>query len=272
MTSYYTLIDKITDEEGTVKAHYHSTQHAQGAWNANEQHMAPVSGIMALELESYFPRSDMRLARLSFDIFGFIPAGDFSITTRNIRPGKTIELLEAEMQAQGKTCVVARAWRMQLQNSTEIAGLEDETVSHPDTLAPWDGMWYWPGGYIQSLCFKSDENHRAGKGIVWLKNEKEMVGGQITSDFARLIGMVDTANGVAVRQEQGVITWGFPNLDLQIHMHRTPVGKWLGLETLQQYGADGIGLTSAILHDVQGPFGHSEQILTLRKIPATQKG
>ncbi|MEG1157701.1 MAG: thioesterase family protein, partial [Acinetobacter sp.] len=31
------------------------------------------------------------------------------------------------------------------------------------------------------------------------------------------------------------------------------------------YGDDGIGLTSAVLHDEQGPFGRSEQILTLRK-------
>ncbi|NDX71453.1 thioesterase family protein, partial [Acinetobacter baumannii] len=60
--------------------------------------------------------------------------------------------------------------------------------------------------------------------------------------------------------------WGFPNLDLQIHMHRYPQGKWLGLETVQQYGSDGIGLTSAVLHDVYGPFGRSEQILTLRKM------
>jgi hypothetical protein len=36
----------------------------------------------------------------------------------------------------------------------------------------------------------------------------------------------------------------------------------LGLETVQQYGSDGIGLTSAVLHDVYGPFGRSEQILT----------
>ncbi len=49
-------------------------------------------------------------------------------------------------------------------------------------------------------------------------------------------------------------------------MHRYPQGKWLGLETVQQYGSDGIGLTSAVLHDVYGPFGRSEQILTLRKM------
>lgn len=36
----------------------------------------------------------------------------------------------------------------------------------------------------------------------------------------------------------------FPNLDLQIHLHRLPQGRWLGLETVQQIGQDGVGLTS----------------------------
>ena len=47
--------------------------------------------------------------------------------------------------------------------------------------------------------------------------------------------------------------------------HRMPVGRWLGLETVQQFGGDGVGLTSSVLHDAHGAFGRSEQILTIRK-------
>ena len=265
MSAYYQFIDKQTDTTGAVTARYRSTIHAQGAWNEHEQHMAPASGIIAAELESFPPRDDVRIGRISYDIFGLIAAGEFTITTRVLRPGKTIELLESEMQANGRTCIVARAWRMCIQDSTEVAALEDHSVAHPETLPVWKGMKRWPGGYIQSLEVRTDENRRAGKGIVWLNNEKEMVENQPTSDFVHLMGMVDTANGVVPRQEDKFI-WGFPNLDLQIHLHRLPTGRWLGLETVQQYGSDGIGLTSPVLHDVQGPFGRSEQILTLRKM------
>jgi hypothetical protein len=31
------------------------------------------------------------------------------------------------------------------------------------------------------------------------------------------------------------------------------------------FGSDGIGLTSTVLHDLEGPFGRAEQILTIRK-------
>ena len=82
------------------------------------------------------------------------------------------------------------------------------------------------------------------------------------------MGLVDTANGVVPRKGLNLsdLQWAFPNTDLQIHMHRLPKGKWLGIEAVQQYGDDGIGLTSAILHDLHGAFGRSEQILTIRPL------
>lgn len=266
MGAYYQLLDRHQTQDGTVVANYHPFNHAQGAWNTHEQHMAPASGVISVELEKFAPRSDMRIGRISYDILGLIELTDFTVTTRNIRPGRTIELIESALSANGKTCVVARAWRMRLQDSSEIAALEDHHVTHPKDMPEWDGMQHWPGGYIDSLIARTDDQRRPGKGIVWITNELEMVQDHITSDFVRLVGMVDTANGTVPRIQDKLI-WGFPNLDLQIHFYRNPTGKWLGLETTQQYGTDGIGLTSSILHDINGPFGHSEQILTLRKRP-----
>ncbi|MBP8099090.1 MAG: thioesterase family protein [Acinetobacter sp.] len=264
MAAYYQLIERNTDVTGMVTAHYRSTILAQGAWNEHEQHMAPATGIICAELEQFSPRNEMRIGRISLDILGLIPAGEFTISTKVIRPGKTIELIESEMKAQGKSCIVARTWRMMVQNSKSIQGLEDQQVLGPENAPIWEGIRQWPGGYIQSIQARSHER-REGQGVVWLNTVHDMVEGQTTSDFVRLMGMVDTANGVVSRQSWP-FTWGFPNLDLQIHLHRLPQGQWLGLETIQQYGADGIGLTSSVLHDINGPFGRSEQILTLRQI------
>lgn len=264
MAAYYQFLKRDISED-CVTAYYRSTKHAQGAWNEHEQHMAPASGLMVAELEQFSPRQDMRIGRISFDIFGLIPFGDFRIQTKTIRQGKTIELVESEMIANDRICIVARVWRMLIQDSTEVAGLEDHAIAQPDQYQKWDGMSKWPGGFIQTLDARSDENHRAGKGVVWLNNDLEMIEGKETSDFVHLMGMVDTANGVAPRLGE-TFSWAFPNLDLQIHLYRKPRGRWLGFETVQQFGQDGIGLTSSILHDENGPFGRSEQILTLRKL------
>lgn len=246
---------------------YRSTVHAQGAWNPHEQHMAPATGILVAELEKFQPRPDMRMARVSLDIHGIIHGGEFEVLTRMIRPGRTIELIEAEMVSQGRTCIVARAWRLKTLDSGAVAALEDAPVAQPGGQPAWAGKAMWPGGYIAGLDLRVAEEHRLGKGIVWMRNPFEMIEGTETSSMVRLLGMVDTANGVAPRVEPGLGAWMFPNVDLQIHMYRGPVGDWLGIEAQQSYGRDGIGLTSAVLHDVEGPFGHSEQILTVRPMP-----
>lgn len=90
----------MTDGPTVAEPYYHhsgdgrytSTVHAQGAWNDHEQHMAPVSGILTHCLEQFAPRSGMQLARLSFEILGVIPGGEFEVVTSMLRPGRSIEL------------------------------------------------------------------------------------------------------------------------------------------------------------------------------------
>lgn len=264
MSAYYRFIRREQDEQGVSVAHYEPNGSAQGAWNEHEQHMAPATGIIAAELEQFQPRADLRIGRVSLDILGLIPLTPFTITTRVIRPGKTIELIEATMAAQGRACIVARAWRMQISDTTDVAGLEDRKIAAPETMYDWDGMGQWAGGFIASMQFKTNKERRSGKGVVWMNNDLDMVEGQATSSFVHMMGMIDTANGIVTRVNP--TQWAFPNLDLNIHLLRLPQGKWLGLDTTQQYGHDGIGLTSSVLHDEAGVFGHSEQILTVRKM------
>lgn len=273
MKAYYELINKetkIEDSSEAIIAHYRPTMHAQGAWNEHEQHMAPATGLLTHELSQYQPKECLRIARISLDILGLIPLKEVTVTTRCIRAGRTIELIEAVMSSEGRDCIVARAWRLLTQDTQAVAGLEDAAAAHqPEQLPEWTGMKGWPGGYIESIRLVSESNRRAGKGMAWITTDVDMVAGSETPDFVRLMGLVDTANGIVPRDGLGLETtqWMFPNTDLQIHLHRLPEGRWLGLETVQQYGSDGIGLTSSVLHDVKGPFGRSEQILTIRPMP-----
>ena len=270
MSAYYHFIKREPQADGGSVAYYQPTKHAQGAWNEHEQHMAPATGLLTAELKGYMPQENMRLARISLDILGLIPLDDFTITTRCIRPGKTIELIEAVMSSRGRDAIIARAWRLMTQDTSEIAGLEDQKSIHkPEELPVWDEMSGWPGGFIESVCLVAEPGRRPGKGMIWITNDLDMVEGEPTDDMVHLLGMVDTANGVVPRLGLGLteLEWMFPNTDLQIHMHRAPQGRWLGIDAVQQYGADGIGVSSAILHDTQGPFGRSEQILTIRPMP-----
>ena len=270
MSAYYHLISREPQVDGSHIAHYQPTQHTQGTWNLDDQHMASATGLLTRELSQFLPQENMRLARISLDILGRIPLAETTITTRFIRAGKTIALIEAVLSCQGRVCIIARAWRLLTQDTSAIAGIEDSVAQYqPEQLPEWQEMHKWPGGYIKTLTLVSEPNRRPGRGMVWVTNDIDMVAGETTDDLTHLMGMVDTANGVVPRTGLGLddAQWMFPNTDLQIHMHRLPQGRWLGLDAVQQYGNDGIGLTSAILHDIYGPFGRSEQILTVRPMP-----
>lgn len=264
MSAYYRLLERQVNEQGVAIAHYEPTMHAQGVWNPNEQHMAPATGVICNELEQFMPRSELRFARINLDIWGMIRFAPFTIETRLLRPGRTIELVEARMLSEGQTCIVAHAWRLQTSDTSSVTGLEEQPIPDHEQMGEWQAFSAWGGGYINSLQVKSNVERRPGHGVVWMKNELEMVEGQPTSAFVRLMGMVDTANGVAARTKPGA--WVFPNVDLNINLLRMPQGRWLGFETRQQYGDDGIGLTSSVLHDELGAFGRSEQTLTIRSL------
>lgn len=246
--------------------HFTSTVHAQGAWNPHEQHMGPVSGILAHCLEGFQPREDLRMARLSFDILGLIPDGEFEVVTTMLRPGRTIELLQAELISGGRTAVRATAWRLQRADTSAIAAFEDEPMSGPPESAAEANLTEWPGGYIRSIEIRTLPGHAPGHGRAWVRPRHPLVAPGRFSDLARLIGITDTSNGIAARVEPGPGGYAFPNVDLQIHLYREPRGEWLGLQNSVTFGTDGIGLTSTVLCDLLGPFGRAEQILTLRAL------
>ncbi|QOD01816.1 thioesterase family protein [Pseudarthrobacter sp. BIM B-2242] len=207
---------------------FRSTIHAQGAWNEHEQHMAPAAGLMADSLERHEPRTDMRMARLSYEILGLIPGGTFHIETTTLRPGRTIELLQAELVANGRVAIRATAWRMITSDTSAVAAVEDITIPAPDDCKPFDGAVIWPGGYIRSLEMRVAEGHRHGAGTVWLRTGHPLTDKADSSDFVRLMGLVDTANGIAARVMPGEGSYAFPNLDLQIHMSAGPAASGLG--------------------------------------------
>jgi len=108
-----------------------------------------------------------------------------------------------------------------------------------------------------------------GQGQVWVRTTLPLLEGEPVSPVAAYLGLVDTANGMNVRLDPR--EWAFPNVDLTVHLYRTPdggPGYWLGLDTLVTFGARGVGLTSTTLHDEHGPVGRAEQILTVRSMAA----
>src|SRR3546814_4227175 len=67
------------------------------------------------------------LARLSYDILGTIAVGEFEVSVSVLRPGRTIELVEAVLSADGRAVVTLRAWLMQSTDTGALARSEEHT-------------------------------------------------------------------------------------------------------------------------------------------------
>ncbi len=248
-----------------VGAHtFAPTDVVQGAWNTAEQHIAPALGLIAHAIEQNLKaRRDepLDLGRISYDILGTIPIGPVTIEVALLRAGRTIELVEARMLYANRPVVVARGWLMRGFDTAQLNGTPFARMPEVEAVPSWDMSAVWDGGCIAAMEVRR-EKLGIGKARAWLRTDVELLASEEASPTAQALGLVDIANGVTMRMLPDIVA--FPNLDLTAHLFRAPSGGWVGFDTTVSVGTGGIGLTSSVLHDVNGPFGTLAQCLTVR--------
>lgn len=243
---------------------FRATEHVGGAWDTAEQHIAPALGLLThlVERDRDSRRGDdLVVGRLSFDILGTVPVDVVDVTVRVLRPGRTIELVEASLVHGGRPAVVLRAWLMQRGATGPLAGTALPRIPPPDLTPAWEPASVWPGGFIASVEVRRLE-HEPGRATFWVRTPVPLVDGEPVSDLARAVGLFDIANGMSVRADPRQVA--FPNLDLTAHLFAAPAGDWVGFDTTVSFGAHGVGLTSSVVHDATGPVGTVSQVLTVR--------
>lgn len=246
---------------------YEPTDHAGGAWRDDELHLAPVAGLLVHHLERWRQANAGALcfSRFAFEVLGQIPRSTVEISTEVVRPGRTIELIEATAMMGGRATIRVRAWLLQRSDTAGVAGDEFDPMPSPEECEDASTLLDWPGGFIRSVRALQAPDRRPGRARAWVSSELPLVAGEPAQPLAEFLKLIDTANGIAVRQPPE--EWMFPNVDLTVHLYREPSGVWAGLDTRVAFGPAGIGVTASVLHDAAGPVGAIQQSLTLRRIP-----
>lgn len=268
---------------------YKPTPHASGAWDPAEMHVSPLAGLAVHALDRHlttrkeesaqpgraeqpegagrteragYAARTLAVSRISFDILGRLALDECEIQISTIRPGRTIELDEVTVLISGRPVIRARVWLLASTDTAAVAGGAAAPLPRPETLNSYPLTSFWPGGYIASLDVRPIAPPQPGRTTAWITTGLDLVAGEPVGPLASYVALVDTANGIAVRQPP--TAWMFPNVDLTIHPHRQPEGNWTGLDTTVVFGPTGQGVTTTVLHDITGPIGHAEQILTVR--------
>ncbi|HET8616668.1 MAG TPA: thioesterase family protein [Actinomycetales bacterium] len=246
---------------------FRPTEHVGGAWDTSEQHIAPALGLLAhvVDVDRDSRRSDgLRLTRLSYDIWGTVPIEPVETSVRLLRPGRTIELAEAALTHGGRRVATLRAWSMQPRDTSALEGTALPPIPSPDDTPAWEPDDVWPGGFIAAAHVRR-RHCGPGRASFWVRSDEALVDGEPVSPTAHAARLLDIANGMAVRVDPREVA--FPNVDLTAHLYREPHGEWLGFDTTVSFGADGLGVTSTVLHDAGGPLGTMAQMLTVRPLP-----
>lgn len=237
-----------------------------GAWDSAEQHVAPTFGLLTHLVETDRAargRDDLTPTRLSFDVWGPYPLTPMETAVRVLRPGRGVELVEAEVSCGGRRVVTLRAWLAATGDTGALAAGAPAAVPGPQDTSAWDPTTDWPGGFVASIEVRRDLES-PGRGRVWARTDVPLLDDEEVGALARTVGLFDVANGMTVRADPRQIA--FPNVDLTAHLFRAPAGGWLGLDTTVTFGPEGAGLTSAVLHDTDGPFGRLAQSLVVRQL------
>ena len=240
------------------------TAHASGAWDESTQHIGPALGLLvhAVELDLTARREDpMVVSRLSYELLGVVPMDVVDVRVEVIRPGRTIELVEVTYGHGDRTGIRVRAWLQQPRDTAAIAGQGFGRIPPREQMEPWDPTSVWRGGYLASAEVRRISDG-PGRSRYWVRTDVPLLAGEEVSTLARMAGLFDIANGMAIRADPKAVH--FPNIDLVAHLVRQPEGEWLGFDTRVTFGPGGLGLTSSVIHAEAGAVGTVAQSLTVR--------
>jgi hypothetical protein len=243
-----------------------STGHTSGPWSSESQHLGPPSALLARALERCSPRPETMLSRVTFEVLGPVPVAELTVRASVDRPGRSVELLAAELAHEGRPVLRARAWRIVTGDTTAVTTGPGEPLVSPDGCALMVVPEHWRvGGYLTAMEWRTVSGgiFTPGDAAVWARPVVRVVAGEEPSAVQQLFTVADSASGVSSRVD--IREWYSINTDLTVHLHREPVGEWYGLDAQTVIGPSGVGVATSVLHDERGPVGRTTQSLFVRK-------
>ncbi|WP_433274603.1 thioesterase family protein [Actinosynnema sp. CS-041913] len=242
-----------------------STEHTVGPWSGESQHLGPPSALLVRALERTAPRPGTVLSRVTFEVLGPVPVAELAVSAALDRPGRSVELLSAELAHEGRAVLRARAWRVVGGDTSAVASDEGPPPVPPRACAPMAIPDDWRGGYLAAMEWRSVSGgvFTPGDATVWARPTVQVVEGEEATALQRLFTVADSASGVSSRLD--ISKWYAINTDLSVHLHREPVGEWFALDAETVLGPTGVGVAGSVLHDERGPVGRTAQSLFVRE-------
>ncbi|MFF5448277.1 thioesterase family protein [Streptomyces sp. NPDC012888] len=242
-----------------------ATEYTRGPWDPGVQHAGPPAALLGRAVEERpGARTDMRIARVTYEVLRPVPIGGLTVATSVLRAGRSTEVVEASLVPEGADAPVmlARVLRVRVAEGAVPAVLPGPVLPAPGEVAqtpffpvPWDV------GYHTAVETRFAEGAflQPGPGACWMRMRVPLIAGEEPGAADRVLVAADSGNGVSAVLD--IRRYVFVNSDLTVHLHRYPVGEWVCVQARTSVDPGGIGLADSLLHDEKGPIGRGAQSL-----------
>lgn len=255
--AYFVLIN-----ESPSRCDYASDPATGGPWRPDRQHGGPPNALLVHAAEQAARResegADLIAVRLASEFVGPVPVADVSTTAGVVRAARSAVLVEASVEAAGRTCVTGRVWL--------VAGADTSSIAAPAHPAARPAIDYPPMAdtgfpYGRTIEWRSVVGGLAERGParVWTRPTLPLLAGQSMSGLQCAVLVGDSASGISAELDWGA--WSFANIDLDVHLSRPLIGEWLLMDAATHLGPGGYALARSTLSDERGPVGATAQTL-----------
>lgn len=196
---------------------------------------------------------ELACSRLTVDLFRSVPLGPLTVTTRAVRQGRRIAVLDVSVE-QGDD-LVGQGRAVLLRRSEQPGGTFRPApawdAAPPPELGPPEPManrrWTAP--------WESWRIGGAGGPMVdglWVRDVHPLVTGERLTPLVRMAMAADLASPVSHYSTSGL---SFINADYTIYLGREPHGEHVGIQPSAHISERGVAVGHCVLHDVHGAVG-----------------
>jgi acyl-coenzyme A thioesterase PaaI-like protein len=255
----------------------HPSSLARGPWYHGTQHGSSMLGLLARAVEQHPSEQPVQVVRLTVDFLRAAPLAPVTTPTRVVQRTRSIEIVEACIEADGQSYARATAMRFR------VADIDVSSESPRYGLGPRHAL---PGpgegpqlleldddgieAFYQALEMRPPRNLEAP--AMWLRMRCPFVAREPTSPLVLAAIAADWTYAVpflhdhlndpdAANRERAFTTI---NPDTSLNLHRPIEGEWVCLDSHVHYAGLGAGSAVALLHDERGPVGHASQAILIR--------
>ena len=233
---------------------YRPTGIGASFWDASKLGGGPVCGLVAQLLDQIAAPVPMLPIRLTLDLYGAVPMAPLTSRSRLLREGRRMQLVELELDAEGRT--YARATLLRVRTEGEEGALVPLTYPFPDGVPAVRRV------LAESIRIAGSAD-QPGPGAVWLRVVTPMVAGEPINGFAGVAAAADW--GTTVSPPAAHADWTFANLDVSIHLARLPRSDWMLLDGTSEVAGNGTAISHMRMGDREGMFGTAHQSLFLNR-------